>query len=54
MKVFYIYLTDYPTEHIKAICKNVSDARKQAKQYIKAWNLDADILKIDYVEEFKN
>ena len=53
MKVYHIFLTDYPEEHIKAICKNISEAREKAKRYIKTWNLDADILKIEYIEDFK-
>lgn len=53
MKVYHIYLTDYPEEHIKAICKNLQDARKAAREYIKSWDLDAKILRIEYIEEFK-
>jgi hypothetical protein len=52
MKIYHIYFSDYPEEFTKAICKNVSDAKKKAKEYLKIWNLDAEILKIEYIGEF--
>lgn len=53
MKVYHIYFSDYPEEFTKVICKNLSEARKKAKNYIKVWGLDAEILKIEYVKEFE-
>ena len=53
MKVYHIYFSDYPEEYTKVICKNLSEARREAKNYIKVWNLNAEILKIEYVKEFE-
>lgn len=51
MKIYHIYFEDYPEEYTKAICKNKAEATAKAKQYIKAWDLDTKILKIECVGE---
>lgn len=53
MKIYYIYFEDYPEEYAKVICKNKAEATTKAKQYIKAWDLDTKILKIEYVGEIE-
>lgn len=53
MKIYYIYFEDYPEEYSKVICKNKAEATAEAKRYIKAWNLDTKILKIEYAGEIE-
>lgn len=54
MKIYYIYFEDYPEDYVKAICKNKAEAIAEAKKYIKAWNLDTKILKIECVGKMED
>lgn len=54
MKIYHIYFEDYPEEYTKAICKNKAEAISKAKRYIKTWNLDTKILKVEYIGEMED
>lgn len=54
MKKYYIYLSDTPQDPIKGIWKNKTEARKDARLYIKQWKLKATILRIEEIEEVKS
>lgn len=51
MKEYAIYFSDYPDDAMKCKATNAREARKKANQYIKAWKLDARIIKIELLEE---
>ena len=46
MKTYYIYLSDAPNDPLKGIFPNKTEARKEAKLYIKQWKLKAKIVSI--------
>ena len=49
--MFYVYLSDAPTDALKIKTNNKQTAKKSANQYIKLWQLDAKIERIEKKED---
>lgn len=49
--MYYVYLSDAPTDALKIKTNNKQKARKSANQYIKLWQLDAKIERMEKVED---
>ena len=48
--MYYVYLSDAPTDALKMKVNNKREAIKEANQYIKLWGIDAIIEKIEKME----
>ena len=49
--MYYVYLSDAPTDALKIKTNNKQAARKSANQYIRLWQLDAKIERIEKMED---
>lgn len=54
MKKYRVYFTDFPSQFMVCKAKSVREATQLGKQYIKSWNLNADILKIEEDKKVKD
>jgi len=50
MKKYNIYFTDFPWDPMKCEAINLYDATEKGWRYIRAWNLDAVIDRIEEVD----
>ena len=50
MKIYNVYFTDYPWQAMKVKAANMTEARKLGRLYIRQWQLDADIDRIEEAE----
>ena len=51
MKVYNVYFSDAPGTPAKFKCNTKAEATKSARLYIKQWNLDATIERIEEAKE---
>lgn len=51
MKVYNVYFTDYPWQAMKVKASSMNEARKAGRLYIRQWQLDADIDRIEEAKE---
>lgn len=49
--MYYVYLSDAPTDALKIKTNSKQTAKKLANQYIKLWQLDATIERMERMED---
>lgn len=52
--MYDVYLTDYPFKPFRCDARTEEEAFKQGNIYIRLWKLDAEVLRVEKVEEDKS
>lgn len=47
MKIYNVYFTDYPYQAMQVKARSITEAIKAGRLYIRQWQLDADIDRIE-------